>query len=132
VILSNGVIEATINKGGSTITSIKLGRNEMASPGKPVYYSIGSGKSYRQPTGAVYRIVKQTTEVADIAFLQKWKSGSSQAVDIEVHYAPKRGESGFHTGPCGRRGNATWKPMASRIVQMPVKTFQKQRIQLRK
>lgn len=94
--LSNGKITATLNKGASTITSIKLGKTEYVSP-KGIYYSMGGGKSYRQPTGAAYRVVKQTPDIVDVAFLQKWKPGSPQAVDIEVHYALKRGESGVHT-----------------------------------
>ena len=97
VTLSNGLIDAEISKGSSTITSIKLGRNQMVSPGKPVYYSMGGGSSYRQPTGADYHVVKNTADIAEVAFLQKWKPGAPQAVDIEVHYALKRGESGVHT-----------------------------------
>jgi rhamnogalacturonan endolyase len=97
VVLSNGIIEANLSKSSSTITSMKLGRHEMVSPGKPVYYSMGGGKSYRQPGGAAYRVVKQTPDVVDVAFLQKWTPGAPQAVDIEVHYALKRGESGVHT-----------------------------------
>ena len=42
-------------------------------------------------------MAKQTPDVVDVAFLQKWKPGAPQAVDIEVHYALKRGESGVHT-----------------------------------
>jgi rhamnogalacturonan endolyase len=97
VILSNGTIEATIHKAASTITSIAFGKHQMVSPRKPVYYSMGGGKSYRQPGGAAFRIVKQTPDIIDVAFLQKWKPGNTQAVDIEVHYALKRGESGVHT-----------------------------------
>lgn len=97
VILSNGTIEATLSKKSSTITSIKLGRHEMVSPGKPVYYSMGGGTSYRQPGGAAYRVVTQTPDIVNVAFLQKWTPGAPQAVDIEVHYALKRGESGVHT-----------------------------------
>lgn len=97
VILANGLIEAVISKSGSTITSMKFGPHQMISPRKPVYYSMGGGKSYRQPTGAEFRIVKQTPDLAEVAFLQKWRPGSPQAVDIEVHYALKRGESGIHT-----------------------------------
>lgn len=97
VVLSNGVIEATIEKSSSTISSIRLGDHQMVSPKKPVYYSMGGGKSYRQPTGAAFRVVKQTPDVVDVAFLQKWTPGNNQAVDIEVHYALKRGESGVHT-----------------------------------
>lgn len=97
VTLSNGTIEAVISKSGSTVTSMKLGAHELVSPRKPVYYSMGGGKSYRQPTGATFRIVKRTPDVVDVAFVQKWKPGMAQAVDIEVHYALKRGESGVHT-----------------------------------
>lgn len=97
VILSNEKIKVTLNKAASTITSIEYGRNEMVSPGKPIYYSMGGGKSYRQPGGADYRVVKQTPDIVDVAFLQKWKPGAPQAVDIEVHYALKRGESGVYT-----------------------------------
>lgn len=97
VILSNGVMEAEISKNSSTVTSMKLGKFQMVSPGKPVYYSMGGGASYRQPTGATFRLVKQTPDIAEVAFLQKWKPGAPQAVDIEIHYALRRGESGIHT-----------------------------------
>lgn len=97
MLLSNGVIETVISKSGATITSMKRGGHEMVSPKKPVYYSMGGGKSYRQPRGAAFRIVKQTPDIAEVAFLQKWTPGAPQAVDIEVHYALKRGESGIHT-----------------------------------
>jgi rhamnogalacturonan endolyase len=95
--LSNGTIIATIDKAGSTITSMKLGPHELISPNKPVYFSMGGGKSYRQPRDASFRIVQQTPEIAEVAFLQKWTPGNNQAVDIEVRYALKQGESGIHT-----------------------------------
>ena len=96
VILSNGRIEATISKSGATITSMKLGKTEFVSK-KSIYYSMGGGKSYRQPGGGAFSVVKQTPEIAEVSFLQKWKPGDGQAVDIEIHYALKRGESGVHT-----------------------------------
>ncbi|MCP5548560.1 MAG: hypothetical protein H7A50_14430 [Akkermansiaceae bacterium] len=95
--LDNGIVRVAIDKRGSRITSMKMGRNEFVSPGKPVYYSMGGGKSYRQPTGAQFRVVKQTPDVVDVAFLQKWTPGNPQAVDIEVHYVLHRGESGIYT-----------------------------------
>ena len=97
VILANGRIRATISKATSTITSMKLGEHEMVAPNKHIYYSMGGGKAYRQPRNASFRIVKQTPDIAEVAFLQKWTPGNPQAVDIEVHYALKRGESGVHT-----------------------------------
>lgn len=97
VILSNGTIEATLEKSTSRVISMRLGEHEMIARQKGVYYSMGGGKEYRQPRGAAYRVVKQTPEIVDVAFLQKWKPGCTQAVDIEVHYVLKRGESGVHT-----------------------------------
>jgi len=97
VVLKNDKVTVTLNKGGSTITSIRMGENNMVASGKPVYYSMGGGTSYRQPTGAAYRVVENTPDIAHVAFLQKWKTGSPQAVDIEVHYALTRGESGVYT-----------------------------------
>lgn len=97
VLLDNGIVRVTLNKRASTITSMRMGRHELVSPGKPVYYSMGGGKSYRQPTGAAFRVVKETPDLVDVAFLQKWKPGTPQAVDIEVHYALHRGESGIYT-----------------------------------
>jgi rhamnogalacturonan endolyase len=97
VILSNGIITATIDKAASTITSMKFGAYEMVSDKRPVYYSMGGGSSYRQPTRAEFRVVRQSPEIADVAFLQRWKPGNPQAVDIEVHFVLKRGESGVHS-----------------------------------
>ncbi|MBB5352131.1 rhamnogalacturonan endolyase [Haloferula luteola] len=96
VILENSKVEVTIDKRQSTITSMRLGRHELVG-GKPIYYSMGGGRSYRQPGGAAFRIVEESSEVAHVAFLQKWKPGTPQAVDIEVHYALTPDESGVYT-----------------------------------
>jgi len=100
VVLSNGRITATISQAASTITSIRFGDHEMVSASRPVYYSMGGGSSYRQPSHAEFRIVKQSPEIADVAFLQRWKPGNPQAVDIEIPYGLERGGSG---------GSSLWK-----------------------
>jgi rhamnogalacturonan endolyase len=97
VILSNGRIRATIEKKTSKIISMVQGGHEMVAREKGIYYSMGGGKNYRQPRGAVYRVVKRTDDLVDVAFRQPWVPGTPQAVDIEVHYVLKRGESGVHT-----------------------------------
>lgn len=97
VTLDNGVVEVQINRATSTMTSFRLGEHQMVSPKKPIYYSMGGGKEYRQPQGAAFRIVRQDDELAEVAFHQPWQPGKPQAVDIEVHYALKRGESGVYT-----------------------------------
>ena len=96
VVLRNSEVEVTISKRSSGITSIRQGRNEMVGS-KSIYYSMGGGKSYRQPGGAEFRIVQDSPEVVHVAFLQKWKSGTPQEVDIEVHYALTKGTSGVYT-----------------------------------
>ena len=99
VILSNGRIEATISKTLSTITSLRFGEHEMVEGRRHIYYSMGGGKLYRQPRHAEFRIVRQDPDHAEVAFLQKWHPDAHghQAVDIEVHYALRRGETGVHT-----------------------------------
>jgi len=97
VTLANGVVEAKISKKNSTIFSFLQGQHQMVAPKKQIYYSMGGGKEYRQPRNAEFRVVRQTEDLVEVAFLQKWQPGNSQAVDIEVRYALKRGESGIHT-----------------------------------
>jgi len=97
VLMDNGIVEVTIDKASSTIRSMKLGRHELVSSSRPVYYSMGGGSAYRRPTGAEFRVVADTPERAHVAFVQKWPRGNPQAVDIEVHYVLTRGESGVHT-----------------------------------
>lgn len=96
VVMANDKVEVTVNKRSSTVTSIRMGRHEMVG-GKPIYYSMGGGGSYRQPGGANYRVVQDSPEVAHVAFLQKWDRKNSQAVDIEVHYVLTPDASGVYT-----------------------------------
>ena len=44
VVLKNDKVEVIINKGASTVTSIRMGDHDMVASGKPVYYSMGGGK----------------------------------------------------------------------------------------
>lgn len=99
VLLSNGRIEAEISKAHSTITSLKFEGHQMIDAKRPGYYSMGGGRHYRQPRGAEFRVVRQDEDHAEVAFLQKWnpEAHGNQAVDIEVRYALRRGESGVHT-----------------------------------
>lgn len=95
--LSNGVVEVQIHKKTSTIVSFLQNGQQMVSPKKQIYYSMGGGKEYRQPRQASFRVVKRGDELSEVAFFQPWQPGNTQAVDIEVRYALKRGESGVHT-----------------------------------
>ncbi|BCU75883.1 polysaccharide lyase family protein [Luteolibacter sp. LG18] len=96
--LANGIVTATLDKAKSQVVSLKLAGVDYVDPAKGVYYSMGGGTDYRQPTGAVATVTKNDPELVDIGFRQKWAGKSpSQAVDIEVHYVLKRGESGVHT-----------------------------------
>ncbi|GAA5482239.1 rhamnogalacturonate lyase [Haloferula sargassicola] len=96
VVMKNSKVEVTIDKRHSTVTSIRMGRHEMVG-GKPIYYSMGGGKGYRQPGGAEFRVVEDSGEIAHVAFLQKWRTGIPQEVDIEVHYVLTPDTSGVYT-----------------------------------
>jgi rhamnogalacturonan endolyase len=99
VVLSNGRIEATVSKATSTISSLRFGEHQMVDEKRHIYYSMGGGKSYRQPSRAQFRVVRQDADHAEVAFLQKWQPAKHdhQPVDIEIHYALRRGETGVHT-----------------------------------
>jgi rhamnogalacturonan endolyase len=66
---------------------------------RPVYFSMGGGKLYRQPRGAEFRLIRSDADHAEVAFLQKWDQArhGNQAVDMEVRYILRRGDSGVYT-----------------------------------
>ncbi|TAE90418.1 MAG: hypothetical protein EAZ81_10095 [Verrucomicrobia bacterium] len=99
VLMSNGIVEAKISKGFATVTSLRFAGQEMVHPKRPIYYSMGGGKMYRQPRGGEFRMIRNDAEQAEVAFWQKWDEAKHgpQAVDIEVRYLLRRGDPGVYT-----------------------------------
>jgi rhamnogalacturonan endolyase len=92
VILSNGILSATITP-GATISSFKYKGFEMAST---MYYSMDGGPDYRLPGGGDSFVKTQTPDLIDIGFKHLRKT-EPQALDCEIHYVLQRGASGLYS-----------------------------------
>ncbi len=96
--LDNGVINAVIDKATGRVTSYKLNGTQMVDPSNPIYYSMDGGTSYEQPSGCVYSVVTQTTDMIEISCKRTWSStaGYKHVFDIDLHYVLRRGDTGLY------------------------------------
>ncbi len=92
VILSNGILSASITKGAG-ISSLKYKGFEMA---KSIYYSMDGGPNFRTPGGGEYFVKTKTPDLIDIGF-RNIRKNEPQAFDCEIHYVLKRGASGLYS-----------------------------------
>lgn len=93
VVLSNGVIAATISKSGASVKRLKFKGFDMLKDG---YYSMDGGANYRRPAGCKFEVKVSSPALADIAMTRTWKD-EPQAFDIEIHYLLRQGDSGLYT-----------------------------------
>ncbi len=98
VTLDNGVINAIIDKASGKVTSYKLNGTQMVDTANPVYYSMDGGASYEQPSGCVYSVTTQTTDMVDISCKRTWSAsaGYKHIFDIDLHYVLRRGDTGLY------------------------------------
>ncbi|MBC8097421.1 MAG: hypothetical protein H7Y43_16570 [Akkermansiaceae bacterium] len=98
VTLANGIISAVIDKTTGRITSYKFNGTQMVDTSAHIYYSMDGGSSYEGPHNCVYRATVNTTDMVDISCKQTWRSGAGylHAVDIDVHYVLRRGDTGLY------------------------------------
>jgi len=96
--LDNGVINAVIDKTTGRVTSYKLNGVQMVDPANPIYYSMDGGTNYEQPSGCVYSVTSQTTDMVDISCKRTWSStaGYKHVFDIELHWVLRRGDTGLY------------------------------------
>ena len=96
--LSNGVIQAVIDKASGKVTSYTLNGTQMVDPSNPIYYSMDGGSSYEQPGGCVYSLVTNTTDHVEISCKRTWNStaGYKHVFDIDLHYVLRRGDTGIY------------------------------------
>ena len=92
VILSNGILVATITPGAS-ISSLKYNGTEMCTS---IYYSFDGGPNYRTPGGGEYFVKTETPDLVDVGF-KNIRRNEPQAFDCEIHYVLKRGASGIYS-----------------------------------
>jgi rhamnogalacturonan endolyase len=96
VTLSNGQVSATITKSNAKFTSYTFRGVPLTTSTRQIYYSMDGGANYRQPSGCTYTVKTNTPDMVDIGMRQTWTT-QAQAVDIEVHYVLRRGDTGIYT-----------------------------------
>jgi rhamnogalacturonan endolyase len=96
--LSNGIIQAIIEKSTGRVTSYKLNGFQMVDPANPIYYSMDGGAAFEVPTNCVYSVTTQTADMVDVSFKRTWNntSGYKHAFDIDLHFVLRRGDTGMY------------------------------------
>jgi rhamnogalacturonan endolyase len=98
ITLANGVITATITKSTAKVTSLLYNGFQMVNTASNgyIYFSMDGGASYEQPSGCSYSLKTQTDDLVDVGFKRTF-SNQPHAVDIEIHFAMRSGDSGVYT-----------------------------------
>lgn len=96
--ISNGIIQAIIEKSTGRVSSYKLNGFQMVDPANPIYYSMDGGAAFEVPTNCVYSVTTQTADMIDVSFKRTWNnnSGYKHVFDIELHYVLRRGDTGLY------------------------------------
>lgn len=103
VILSNGIIAATITKSTASVETLSYNGYDMLSggySGGKVYWSWNM-PNYQNPSGCSYSVIANPTsnngDYAEIKLRMTWNgSASSAAMDVDVYYSLRRGVSGLY------------------------------------
>jgi rhamnogalacturonan endolyase len=101
VVLSNGLVTATIAPASAEITSIKYKGHEMVSASgghRNIYFSRDGGTGYENLPHCVGRIVTQTDDTIDYACKHTYdpSRGDKHAWDVDVHFVVRRGVPGVY------------------------------------
>jgi len=95
-VLANGALSVTIAKASATLRSVRFSGREFVRQGGGAYFSMDGGANFRVPSGCAFAVTARNDDLVDIAMRQNG-SGQHQAVDIEVHYVLRRGDTGLYT-----------------------------------
>ena len=93
VVLANGLLTATLSKSTARVTSLRYRGVELARSG---YYSMDGGENYRSPAGCRFFIQTNTPDLVDVGMRRVWRN-EPQAVDVEIHYVLRRGDTGLYS-----------------------------------
>ncbi len=97
LVLANGALTATITKASATLRSLRFRGSEFVRQGRGgAYFSMDGGTNYRVPAGCTLSVTTRNDDLVDVALRQKGPA-QHQAVDIEVHYVLRRGDTGLYT-----------------------------------
>jgi len=102
VVLDNGIIKATINKGNAKVTSLKVnGVETVSQSGRHVtiYYDWHAENTLEGPSHCVFSVVHQNDSLADVSFKHVYTPsvGDHFAVDMDIHFVIKKNMEGLYT-----------------------------------
>ena len=99
VILSNGIISATISKSSASITSYKFNGYNMLSGGYnggSIYWSWNM-PSYQNPSGCTYTLNASDSNYAEVQLHMKWPGDTATAaMDVDIYFSLIRGAQGIY------------------------------------
>ena len=95
VVLTNGIVSATIAKAEARITSLIYNGNQMVDP-KGLYWSMDGGASYQNPVHCIFGVVTQTPAMVAVSCKHVYAKGDAHPVDIDIHYVLRRGNTGLY------------------------------------
>lgn len=93
--LDNGIVKAVVKKSSAQIGSLIYNGKEMIDP-KGLYWSMDGGASYQNPANCIYTVVVNTPSMVDVSCKHVYASGDAHAVDIEIHYVLRQGNTGLY------------------------------------
>lgn len=102
--VSNGLVTVTIRDDGQLTQVSKNGKNLMAS-GNTLYVSESGGSSYYSIHATTRTVVTETPDLVELSFVDT--SGAPHDMDWDIHYAVRRGVSGFYYFLVTSTGTAT-------------------------
>ena len=96
--ISNGVIQAIIEKSTGRVTSYKLNGFQMVDPANPIYYSMDGGADFDVPSGCVYSLISSSSNHVEISCKRTWNAsaGYKHNFDIDLRYVLRRGDTGLY------------------------------------
>jgi rhamnogalacturonan endolyase len=102
VILSNGIVTATIDVNRATISSLEFDRHQMVSNTgrhRDIYFSRDGGENNERPDRCKGSIVTQTADTIDYSCRETYDPSSAEnhaAWDVDVHFVIRRGVPGVY------------------------------------
>ncbi|WNH10694.1 hypothetical protein [Thalassobellus suaedae] len=102
IILDNGILQATIEKATSNITSLKVNGVETLQQNggsrSGTYYDFTGSYGFDKISGTTFSIKEETADYIDVSFKRTYSPGVYLApCDADIHYVLKKDDKGLYT-----------------------------------
>ncbi len=120
VVLSNGIVTATINPDAATVISLIYDGHQMVSASgrhTRIYFSMSGGRNYETPDHCVFSVTKESSNMVDVSCKRIYNPAvDKQPWNIDIHYVLRRGNTGLyvyaivsHPASFPRAGMGEWR-----------------------